>query len=158
MSDEVTPDPDRGKFTLDPEDGQPPFVLWYTAGALRRLEESFGKSVTLSDLAGGVFEWLPLVSGKTLATFIWAGRQWEDRALKPEKVQERLDRALKPPSKIADEVGQALFLGVTGETAQSWAARMAKAVEEAQSRGDSDPPKAATPPSPIPGRSLDSST
>ncbi len=104
-------EPDRGKVDLDLADGKTPLKLWYTPGAIRLLCKALGIDLPL----GRVLELLTKhLTPASLATFIWAGRLWEDRKLSVEPIVERLDWCALPLEQLTAEVQTIVYLGLTG--------------------------------------------
>ncbi len=104
-------EPDRGKVDLDLADGKTPLKLWYTPGAIRLLCKALGVDLPL----GRVLELLTKhLTPASLATFIWAGRLWEDRKLSVEPIVDRLDWCARPLEQLTAEVQTIVYLGLTG--------------------------------------------
>ena len=86
-------------------------VLWYPLGALRLLSEKAGFDVPLSEAERFVGD---LLTAKTLPIFVWAGRLWEQRDLKVEDVQAKIEWSSRPALELLMDVRRALILGLTG--------------------------------------------
>lgn len=99
-------EPGRGKRDLDLGDGGTPLKLWYPPGAIYRLCEKLELKIPIMKLATLVNDHL---TPQTLATFIWAGRLWEDRNAKVEEIRERLDWTHASLVDITNEVGRSVL-------------------------------------------------
>jgi hypothetical protein len=118
-------EPDRGKISLDLGDDGPPLVLWYTPGAIRMVCKAIGvdvarmvngvavQAVTLQSVHSLLLDHL---KPDTIATFVWAGRLWEERKLKPDAIAERIDWSPVPLLELTRTVSEAVYLGLTGKS------------------------------------------
>ena len=104
--------PDRGRVELDLHDSQPPLLLWYPPAALVALSERLGVDVSFSESQKFLID---LLTPKALVTFVWAGRIWEERDLRPESLRDRVGFTPRPSLEVVAVVRRALILALSGK-------------------------------------------
>lgn len=120
--------PDRGKVALSLGDDQPSLVLWFPPGALAALAEKAGIEIPLTNALGRC---LDALTPERLYLYVWAGRLWEERALEPEAVRERVQWAPRGVFKLAEDVTSALILSILERDPRA----------EKRTEADADPPE-----------------
>lgn len=131
--------PERFKVELDLEDELPPLVLWYTPKALRAISEKLKFDLPL----GQAYDTLEKhLFATTLATFVWAGRLWEDSTTPEKAYLERLDASPLHLNAKTDAVTRALWLQIYGMSPEEALAKIRDAKARVDA-GDEGPLKPA---------------